>query len=176
MAIIRRHVDCTVRDGSTGVSEISGPPDYFDIVRSLALSLARSCQYRVAMFSCRSLCPYACSSHAGTAPGCCGSPSQPSHRPSECAPLSLLLIHDAGWSDRYDAALAVEAWATRGGGRPREPVAALHALGELKAALAAGLDATAIAPRYAKGHLRVANSESTTPPASRLTQRCGACV
>ena len=37
--------------------------------------------------------------------------------------------------------------------------AALHALGQLKAALAAGLEATAIAPRYAKGHLRVANGE-----------------
>lgn len=54
--------------------------------------------------------------------------------------------------------------------------AALHALGKLKAALAAGLEATAIAPRYAKGHLRVANGESTQPSASRLTQRGGVCA
>ena len=61
----------------------------------------------------------------------------------------------------YDAALAVD-----GGDEGAEVVhanrsAALHALGELKAALEAGLEATTIAPRYAKGHLRVANGGCT---------------
>ena len=68
---------------------------------------------------------------------------------------------------RYDAALAVEGTGDEGA----EVVhanrsAALHALGKLKSALAAGLEATAIAPRYAKGHLRVANGESKQPSGS----------
>lgn len=68
----------------------------------------------------------------------------------------------------YDAALAVDEKSAEGA----EVVhanrsAALHALGELEAALAAGLEATGIAPRYAKGHLRVANGKAGPRAAPR---------
>jgi len=80
----------------------------------------------------------------------------------------------------YDAALAVD-----GSDEGTEVVhanrsAALHALGELELALAAGLEAVALDPSYAKGHLRVANGEPHCVACARvrsatlvfLRQRC----
>lgn len=65
----------------------------------------------------------------------------------------------------YDAALAVQCSDEGAEVVHANRSAALHALGQLKQALAAGLEATSIAPKYAKGHLRVANGESQrTPP------------
>eukprot|EP01052_Picozoa_sp_SAG31_P034579 SAG31_NODE_4061_length_3629_cov_2.873371_4_plen_150_part_01 len=50
--------------------------------------------------------------------------------------------------------------------------AALHSLGRLEQALAAGMEATVIAPQYAKGHLRVANAHESLDQLTDAIQAC----
>lgn len=78
--------------------------------------------------------------------------------------------HDA-LSD-YDRALAASGATDEGdeAALHANRSAALHALGDLKQALAAGLQATALVPEYAKGHLRVANGAQPTLGARALSQ------